>query len=221
MLRARVPMLSERLMPLRRGLRLALAALLLAGLAPAAGAQGTDIDLSLSATLAGGAQNAARAGAVDPVLANYRLDTGDQVSVTVYGEPDLAVEEARVRGDGTIPFPLIGDVQVRGLTSQELAARITRRLADGYLKNPDVSVSIDRYRLYYIKGEVNRPGGYSYVEGLTVQKAIALAGGYTPRASEDKVTLVRDDSPEKPLHAVTPNTPVYPGDVITVGESFF
>ena len=110
---------------------------------------------------------------------------------------------------------------MRGLTSSELEDLITSKLKDGYLKKPNVTVTINHYRLYFIKGEVAKPGGYDYVEGLTVQKAVALAGGFTVRASEDEVVLIRETNPEKPVKATGPNTPIYPGDVITVGESYF
>jgi polysaccharide export outer membrane protein len=151
----------------------------------------------------------------------YRIDTGDRVSITVYREPDLSVAGARVKANGTIAFPLLGDLQVAGLTSQELQSLVTRRLLDGYLKKPNVNVSIDSYRLYYIKGEVSRPGGYSFVDGLTVAKAVALAGGYTARASEGSISLVRESDPDNPIDSVGVNTAIRPGDIITVGESFF
>lgn len=165
---------------------------------------------------------AAEATASGKSLASaYRVDTGDRISITVYQEPDLSVSDVRVKADGTIAFPLLGDLRVAGLTSQELQALVTRELLDGYLKKPNVTVSIDRYRLYYIKGEVTRPGGYSFVDGLTVAKAVALAGGFTLRAKESDITLVRETAPDEPVEPVGPNTPILPGDIITVGESFF
>ena len=151
----------------------------------------------------------------------YRIDTGDRVSVTVYQEPDLSINGVRVKADGMIAFPLLGDLRIAGLTSQELQNLVTTKLLDGYLKKPNVTVSIDSYRLYYIKGEVSRPGGYSFVDGLTVAKAVALAGGYTERASESKISLVRETGPDIPLESVGVNTAIQPGDIITVGGSFF
>jgi len=151
----------------------------------------------------------------------YRIDTGDRISVTVYQEPDLSIQGVRVKDNGSIALPLLGDLNVAGLTSRELHELIVGRLLDGYLKKPSVAVSIDGYRLYYIKGEVNRPGGYSFVDGLTVSKAVALAGGYTVRASEGRISLVRESDPENPMESVGPNTAIVPGDIITVGESFF
>ncbi|GMQ76019.1 MAG: hypothetical protein BMS9Abin01_1281 [Gammaproteobacteria bacterium] len=156
-----------------------------------------------------------------PVAPAYRVDTGDRISIAVYQEPDLSVNDVRVKGDGTISYPLLGDLQVGGLTSQELQDLVMSKLLDGYLKKPSITVSIDSYRLYYIKGEVARPGGYTFVDGLTVAKAVALAGGYTVRASESSIALVRESDPENPLESVGMNTAIQPGDIITVGESFF
>ena len=157
----------------------------------------------------------------DAATTAYRIDTGDRVSITVYREADLSVSGVRVKADGTIAFPLLGDLQVAGLTSRGLQNLVTTRLLDGYLKKPNITVSIDSYRLYYIKGEVGRPGGYSFVDGLTVAKAVALAGGYTARASESSISLVREADPDNPIESVGVNVAIRPGDIITVGESFF
>ena len=183
------------------------------------------LELSLSPAPDAGTPSAQTSDALttletDESTNDYRVDSGDRVSITVYQEDDLNVEGARVRDNGTIAFPLLGDMRVRGLTSAQIKSLVTRRLADGYLKNPNVTVSIDAYRLYYIKGEVSRPGVYSYMDGLTVDKAIALAGGYTVRASENDITLVREADPDNPLK-VRSSSAIEPGDVITVGESFF
>ena len=163
----------------------------------------------------------AAAGAAQESAFTYRIDAGDRVSITVYQEPDLSVGGARVKANGTIAVPLLGDLRVAGLTSQELQDLVTARLLDGYLKKPNVTVTIDSYRLYYIKGEVARPGGYSFVDGLTVAKAVALAGGFTARASQRSITLVRETDPDNPMESVGINTAIRPGDIITVGESFF
>jgi polysaccharide export outer membrane protein len=169
--------------------------------------------------IAGVAGGGSAARSADPL--DYRVDTGDRVSVTVYQEADLSVTGVRVKANGTISYPLLGDLHVSGLTSLEVHDLVKKRLLDGYLKKPNVTVSIDSYRLYFIKGEVKRPGGYSFVDGLTVAKAVALAGGYTVRASQSSISLVRESDPEIPLESVRSNTAVHPGDIITVGESFF
>ena len=107
---------------------------------------------------------------------DYRVDTGDRVSVTVYQEADLSVTGVRVKANGHISYPLLGDLHVSGLTSQEVHDLVKNGLLDGYLKKPNVTVSIDSYRLYFIKGEVKRPGGYSYVDGLTFPRPWLLPG---------------------------------------------
>ena len=171
---------------------------------------------SQTADISGGGSETQSAGATE-----YRVDTGDRVSVTVYQEADLSVTGVRVKANGTISYPLLGDLRVSGLSSQEVHDLVKERLLDGYLKNPNVTVSIDSYRLYYIKGEVMRPGGYSFVDGLTIAKAVALAGGYSVRASKNSIVLVRESDPKNPIESVGPNLAIRPGDIITVGESFF
>ncbi len=157
---------------------------------------------------------------VAPAMAEYLVEAEDILNIKVFDEPDLSIEEARVSSEGTVALPLLGDVVVAGLTTAQIAARVEALLADGYLKKPRVSVSIDEYRPVFVNGEVKKPGGYSYQEGLTVQKAVVLAGGFTERASRSKITLVREDEPDK-VRRVSLTTPVQPGDIITVGESFF
>lgn len=190
---------------------------LLVGFTSSYSSQTDGLDLELSK---GGADQTTQAPPA-PRSDGYRISAGDRVSVTIYREPDLDLRDALVREDGTLRFALLGSLQVRGLTGQELEQLLTERLADGYLKQPSVGVNVDAYRLYYIKGQVQRPGGYSYVEGLTVDKAVALAGGFTERASEDDIKLARDADAGARVENAAPNTPVAPGDVITIGESFF
>jgi len=161
--------------------------------------------------------------AVLPGLAgagDYLVDAEDVLDLQVFDEPDLSVEGARVSTNGTIAMPLVGDVRVAGLTTAQIAAKVERLLANGYLKKPRVSVRIHQYRQVFVNGAVNNPGGYSYQEGLTVQRAVVLAGGFNERASEQKITLIREDRPEE-KQQVGLNFPVKPGDIITVGESFF
>lgn len=151
---------------------------------------------------------------------DYRVDVGDTITILVYGEPDLDVKEVKVTARGHVAVPLIGDIKVRGRTEAQILEDVTARLADGYLKKPSVTVSVDRLQLYYIKGEVRKPGGYRYVEGMSVDKAIALAGGFTERAAEDDIRISAGDEASVRRN-IGLSTPVKPGDVITVGESFF
>jgi len=153
-------------------------------------------------------------------LDSYRFAADDQISITVFGEPDLSLATVRIATNGSISIPLIGQVRVQGLTANEIEKKIARLFANGYLQKPTITVSIIEYRQFYINGEVNRPGGYSYREGLTVERAVALAGGFSERASKGKISIVHEKSSNK-ASRVELTTPVRPGDVITVEESFF
>ena len=154
-------------------------------------------------------------------LSTYRLSTGDVISITVYGEEDLKREKVRLTDAGTISYPVLGEIQVRGKTVGELEKFITEGLRGTYLVNPRVAVTIDEYRPYFINGQVTNNGSFPFQPGLTVRKAVSIAGGFKERASLSKITIVRDgDASNKQVNADL-NTPVHPGDIVTVGESFF
>jgi protein involved in polysaccharide export with SLBB domain len=153
-------------------------------------------------------------------LEQYRLGADDEISVSVFNEPDLSLTKTRVAANGSISMPLIGQVQVKSLTIEQVESEITRMYLGDYLKKPDVSVSIVEYRQFYVNGEVDKPGGFSYREGMTIQRAISLAGGFTERASRSKIRLMRENYPNN-VKNVDLTTSVQPGDVITVEESFF
>lgn len=122
-----------------------------------------------------------RAGSLSPQPEPYRIGPNDVVRIQVYGEDDLTVER-KVGGDGKIDYPLLGLIHVTGQTTEAVQADLTARLGAGYLKQPRVTVSITRHRNFYVSGEVKGAGGYPYEQGLTVQKAISMAGGFTERA---------------------------------------
>ena len=151
---------------------------------------------------------------------SYRLGANDVIKVQVYGE-DALTTETRVGGDGKISVPLLGVLEVKGLTVKETAELITKRLADGFLKNPRVVIYITKYRNFFVSGEVKNPGGYSYEEGLTVLKAVTLAGGFTNRASEGRVKIKRLKGKVEETIPAKLDDPVFPDDVIVVPESFF
>lgn len=152
---------------------------------------------------------------------SYKLGSGDILSIKVFGEPDLSFDNIRLSDAGTFPYPFVGEVRASGKTVQELDDIITRGLADGYLVNPRVTINVVTYRQVFVNGEVESPGGYPFQPGLTVRKALALAGGQTERASENKITIIREgDARQEPLKA-TLDTPVQPGDIVTIDESFF
>ncbi len=150
----------------------------------------------------------------------YRLGPNDTIKIQVQGEEDLSVE-ARVGGGGKIAMPLLGMLQIEGLTVRETEELITARLADGYLKKPLVSIYITRYRNFYIAGEVRSPGGYPYVDGLTVYKAVTLAGGLTDKASTSRIKIKRPMEGEEVTLSVELEDSVFPDDVIIVPQSFF
>lgn len=152
------------------------------------------------------------------LAAEYRIAPGDLIAVKVFGEPDLSLEQARVASNGTISMPLLGEVRAAGLTARQLEERITALLLDGYLKKPEVSVAILEYRPFYVNGAVASPGSYRYQEGLTVEKAIALAGGLTKEADRSSITIVREGARGKKPVAADLRAPVYPGDVVSVGR---
>jgi protein involved in polysaccharide export with SLBB domain len=153
--------------------------------------------------------------------ADYRLGSGDRVRITVFGQQDLTGEYL-VDGKGMLAFPLVGQIRAGGLTASELEHTLVSKLKPEYLKDPKVSAVVLTYRPFYIVGEVKKPGSYAYVSGMTVINAIALAGGFTYRAREGSFYVDRagKDGKKARLDA-TPDTPVQPGDIITVRERYF
>lgn len=150
----------------------------------------------------------------------YRLGAGDRVRVTVF-EQDGLTNTYSVDQSGYIAFPLVGAVAARGHTAQQLEAEIAAKLRQGYLRDPDVSVEVDRYRPIFIMGEVGAAGQYSYVPGLTVQKAVAIAGGYSARANQESVDITRDINGKVMTGRVRTSDPLLPGDTIYIRERLF
>jgi len=153
-------------------------------------------------------------------VSDYRLGSGDKILIKVYGEDDLTVETL-LSDSGVINYPLLGAVKVSGLTLSELEALIVKGLKGDYLVNPNVHVSIIEYRPFFIKGEVKAPGAYPFQPGLTISKAAALAEGFTERASQSKIFIVRGDDPSQIPQKVDLTTLVRPGDIVTIEQSFF
>lgn len=152
--------------------------------------------------------------------AGYRLGHGDRVLVAVYGQQELTGEHT-IDGAGNIAMPLIGTVQAGGGTSADLEVAIAERLSPEYLNDPKVTVQMLAYRPFYIIGEVKDPGSYQYVDGMVVMNAVALASGFTYRAREDEFYITRDIDPDRRRRIANPNSPVLPGDLITVRERYF
>jgi polysaccharide biosynthesis/export protein len=153
-------------------------------------------------------------------ITSYRLDSGDRLRVTVFGQMDLT-GEYNVDGAGLVALPLIEPLQARGQTADEFARSLETALGQRLLRNPSVSVEITQYRPFFILGEVNRPGQYPYINGMTVQSAAAIAGGFTYRANQRAVSITRRLGNQTIIGAAGINTPVMPGDTIMVNERFF
>jgi polysaccharide export outer membrane protein len=165
---------------------------------------------------------AAYAAAPMPVAhdAAYRLDAGDKLRVVVYGQEGLTNTYA-IDAGGSITMPLIGAVPARGRTPAGLASEISSRLRNGYIRDPSVAVEIESYRPFFILGEVAAPGQYPYVPNMSVESAVAIAGGFSPRARRDLVTLTHSDSAGSSRVVVPLGTPLNPGDTVLVGERWF
>ncbi len=148
--------------------------------------------------------------------APYHLDAGDRLRVVVYGQEGLTNTYA-IDAGGAITMPLIGAVPARGKTPAGLAADISAKLRNGYIREPSVAVEVETYRPFFILGEVAAPGQYPYVPNMSVESAVAIAGGFSPRARRDAVTLTHNAS-----RTIVPlGTPIGPGDTILVSERWF
>jgi polysaccharide export outer membrane protein len=149
----------------------------------------------------------------------YRLGTGDKLKVTVFGEED-ASGEYEIDATGAISARLLGRVAVKGMTVSEVEQTlIDQYRSRGFFRNPRISIELVNLRPFFILGEVEKRGSYPYVNGLTVAQAVAIAGGYTYRASRSRITIQRVGSPKE--EPVQEDAPVYPGDIVRVPERFF
>jgi protein involved in polysaccharide export with SLBB domain len=153
-------------------------------------------------------------------ISSYRLGPGDALRVTVFRHEDLS-GEFTLDGDGYFALPLVGEVLGGGRTARQLENEIEVALkSGGYLVDPQVGIQVLNYRPFYIIGEVNNPGSFEYVNGMTVINAVALAGGFTYRADQDDIIISRGGSSGPEIEAA-PDTEVLPGDIIEVTERFF
>ena len=150
----------------------------------------------------------------------YLLNSGDVISIKVFGEEDLTLDYM-VGDSGHLDYPFLGRIILSGKTTQDVQNYIHKGLKGPYLVNPVVSVSIKEYRPLFVNGEVKSPGGIPYQPGLTLRKAISLAGGFTERASKRNITVIREGNADSEEEKITLDGSVNPGDVITVKQSFF
>jgi polysaccharide export outer membrane protein len=152
--------------------------------------------------------------------AAYHLDAGDRLRVVVYGQEGLTNTYA-IDAGGSITMPLIGLVPARGRTTAGLAAEIAAKLRKGFIREPSVAVEVEAYRPFFILGEVAAPGQYPYVPNMTVESAVAIAGGFSPRARRDSVTVTHTDASGTARFVVPPGSSISPGDTVLVGERWF
>ncbi|EZP53378.1 MULTISPECIES: polysaccharide biosynthesis/export family protein [Sphingomonas] len=206
-----------------------IAAIALAGCGPALAGQTSPAGSTPAATSAAtgaaaraGVTASAQAGpaGVSAATDDYRLGVADKVRILIFDEPSLS-GEFLVNANGKLSLPLIGDVEAAGVTTTALAATIQRKLADGYLREPRVSIDVLTFRPFYILGEVNKPGEYPYSSGLTVLNAVATAEGFTYRASKKSVVVKHAGEADEETVPLSPDLRVRPGDTIRIKERLF
>jgi polysaccharide export outer membrane protein len=164
-------------------------------------------------------------GAVMPVLLPgtsepYTLDAGDKLRIVVFGQEGLS-NTYIVDAGGRITMPLIGAIRAQGSTTAQLARAIADKLRNGFIREPHVAIEVETYRPFFILGEVTYPGQYPYVPNMTVETAVAIAGGFSPRAYRYDVELSQSAGGVTARRKVPLIAPVRPGDTITVQERWF
>lgn len=147
----------------------------------------------------------------------YTLDSGDRLRITVFEQDGLS-NTYLIDKAGYISFPLVGSIAARGHTIRQIEVSIAKQLTKGFIRSPDVTVEVDRYRPIYIMGEVGTSGQYTYVVGMTVQNAIAVAGGFSARARQNEVDITRQINGKVITGRVLITDPIMPGDTIYVRE---
>jgi polysaccharide export outer membrane protein len=150
----------------------------------------------------------------------YLLGAGDALRITVFGEPDLS-GTFKIADNGTLTMPLVGQVAAQGLSVPELQKRLVTQLNVKAVKSPDVTIQVEEYRPFFILGEVKNPGSYPYVPDMTVLTAVAIAGGFTFRASEDEVSVTRKRNGAASEARAGRASRILPGDVVYVFERHF
>lgn len=162
--------------------------------------------------------SAALPDSADP--GGYVLGRGDLIGIQVFDEPDLTLD-VRVGSSGVVNYSYLGDVRVAGKTPLELERHIAELLRGGYLVNPSVNITVKQFRPFFISGEVRSPGSYPYQPGLTLDKAITLAGGLTDRASSRRMYVVRAGADDTDPQRILLGAKLSPGDTISIEEGFF
>jgi polysaccharide export outer membrane protein len=217
-------------MPLRRLIVLLFAALVLAACArqapryAAAPQMRSDLDVMMYGAPLPASRAVRRAARAMPATIGehgpYTLDSGDRLRVVVFGQDALS-NNYTVDAAGQVTLPLIGVVGARGKTTAQLSGAIAGRLRQSYLRDPSVAVEVETHRPFFVLGEVTYPGQYPYVPNMNVETAIAIAGGFTPRASKSRVTVTRKIEGQTTRTKLPLQAPLRPGDSITVSERWF
>jgi polysaccharide biosynthesis/export protein len=150
----------------------------------------------------------------------YTLDSGDRLRIVVFGQDGLT-NSYLVDASGHIAMPLIGSVMAKGETTDQLSARLAEKLRDGFIREPHVAVEVEAYRPFFILGEVTAPGQYPYIANMTAETAVAIAGGFAPRAVRQSVVLIRTYNGQQMRMSVPLGYQLQPGDTINVQERWF
>ncbi|MDJ1156914.1 polysaccharide biosynthesis/export family protein [Chelatococcus sp. SYSU_G07232] len=155
-----------------------------------------------------------------PPPATYTLASGDKLRIIVFGQDNLSNIYA-VDASGRITMPLIGSIPAHGQSTQQLARAIEARLRAGYVREPKVTVEVDTYRPFFILGEVTNAGQFPFVSGMTVQTAVAIAGGFSPRAVQSSAEVTRQVDGRILVATVPITYPLRPGDTVVIKERWF
>ena len=150
---------------------------------------------------------------------NYILGAGDKIEIKVFGQPDLDVTSL-LGNSGEINYPFLGKVKLVGLSISQVEQTISKGLQPDYLVNPNIYAQVVEYRPFYIHGEVKKPGGYPYQPAMTVNQAIALAGGLTERASDDKIFIFKEQTKQQQQKGSL-NSQIAAGDTIKIEQRLF
>jgi len=149
---------------------------------------------------------------------SHLLAPGDSISLFVFGETDLSRDNVRIPESGNVSLPLIGEVSVSGKTTKQVEVEIKRILASGYVNNPRLSVSIFSYRPIFIRGAVQSTGAFPYSQGLSISKALALAGGALNSAKPQGVSISRNGNIIESGLSLDSQYKISSGDVISIEE---
>ncbi len=171
-------------------------------------------------TALGPASEADQTASIATATASPRLQAGEKIRVTVYGEASLS-GDYQIDPSGFVSLPLAGTLKAEGLTQSELERELARKLRSEYLRNPKVTVSVVEFRPFYIMGEIQKPGAYPYSSGLNILRAIAVAGGTTYRGSKTTIEIQRAGETEMREYSLTASIPVLPGDIIRIPQRYF